>query len=338
MGYFFAFISAVLYYSQASKYEDFISNSNIKQKKIQYLKLHYQEKVNAFYMFEVLFYSTSTTYLSIFFNNLDFNWIVTSLLILPIFTFGFILRFLIYSIGIRFSNILIVNLIGLLYYFAKINTPLIGILQMINHKVGGRNDDEDARDELKSMVETAHEEGSIEASEYRILKNIMKFNDVYVCDVMTPRTVVISFEADRLVEDVIHEVGLRVYSRIPIWEGDSLDKGLIGYVLSKDILHAALNGKQKTKLRDYIRQIHFVPENVELDVALEHFLKNKQHLMVVIDEHGGFDGLISMEDVLETILGVEIMDEADKIEDLRSLATMKRDKRIANYIKKNTVV
>lgn len=211
----------------------------------------------------------------------------------------------------------------------------MNFLQLLAEKIGGRKVDEDTREELDAMVETAHDEGSIETSEYRILKNIIKFKEVFVSDIMTPRTVVISLNADKTIEEVINNNGLKMYSRIPIWEGESLDKGLLGYILSKDILQAALSGKTNLTLREFIRTINYIPENVELDVALDHFLNNKQHLMAVIDEYGGFDGLITMEDVLETILGVEIMDEADRIEDLRSLAIKKRDKRISIFMKNN---
>lgn len=211
----------------------------------------------------------------------------------------------------------------------------MSFLQLLAEKIGGRKVDEDTREELDAMVESAHDEGSIDSSEYRILKNIIKFKEVFVSDVMTPRTVVFSLNADKTIEEVLNNNGLKMYSRIPLWEGESLDKGLIGYILSKDILQAALSGKTNITLREFMRVINFIPENVELDVALDQFLNNKQHLMAVIDEYGGFDGLITMEDVLETILGVEIMDEADRIEDLRSLAIKKRDRRISLFIKNN---
>lgn len=319
-----------MYYSQAAKYEPKIENSESKKDKVQYLKLHYQEKVNAFYMFEVLFYSSATTYLSIFFNKLDYNLALIFIFIFPVFIVGFIFRYFIYSVGIRLSNNLITSLIPLLYIIAKINTPLMEVLHFINKKIGGRGEEENVREELNAILENAHEDGSLENSEYQILSNMMKFHDVHVADIMTPRTVIYSLNANKTVEEVLNSNGLKMYSRIPIWEGDSLDKGLIGYVLTKDILQAALNGKKDKKLREFQRQIYFVPENIELDSALEQFLKNKQQFMMVIDEYGGIDGLLSMEDVMETILGVEIIDEMDKFEDLRTFAIKNRDKRIAN--------
>lgn len=198
----------------------------------------------------------------------------------------------------------------------------------INEKITG-DDSDDSMDELNAIVETAREDGTLEIGEYKILKNIMHFSDVLASDVMTPRTVVFSCLADTRVEDALKINELKMYSRIPLREGPSLDDGVIGYVMSKDIYSAALSGKTDAKIQDFKREIHYIPENAELDDVLDQFLKKRQHLFLVVDEYGGIDGLITMEDVLETILGAEIVDEADKFVDLRALAKQKRDKRIA---------
>ncbi|MGA2296429.1 MAG: CBS domain-containing protein, partial [FCB group bacterium] len=125
-----------------------------------------------------------------------------------------------------------------------------------------------------------------------------------------------------------------MYSRFPVWEGESLDKGVIGYTMSREVYHAALTGKSGQKLRELARDIYFIPENAELDIALDRFIKRRQHLFIVVDEYGGVEGLLTMEDVLETILGVEIVDEADKVVDLREVAKHLRDKRIATMSSK----
>jgi CBS domain containing-hemolysin-like protein len=94
-------------------------------------------------------------------------------------------------------------------------------------------------------------------------------------------------------------------------------------------LYAALKGNSSKKLRDFSREVYIIPENAELDKALDQFLQRKQHIAIVVDEYGGVEGLLTMEDVMETILGVEIVDEADKVVDLRLVAKERRDKRIA---------
>jgi len=102
--------------------------------------------------------------------------------------------------------------------------------------------------------------------------------------------------------------------------------------MSKDVLLAALNDKVGLKLRDLYREVYFIPESAQLDDVLERFLNRRQHLFMVVDEYGGMEGLITMEDVLETILGTEILDEADKVADLRQLAKQRRDSRIAGLV------
>ena len=178
------------------------------------------------------------------------------------------------------------------------------------------------------MVETAKEDGYIDEDEYRLIKNIMHFSEVLVSDVMTPRTVIFSYEADKTIGEVINTPELQTFSRFPIWKGKSLDDEVVGYIVTKEILNAALQNKMGDKLQKYARAIHYIPENATLDDAMEQFIKLRQHIFLVVDEYGGIEGLISMEDLLENILGVEIVDEADRVVDMRELAKQRRDKRV----------
>jgi CBS domain containing-hemolysin-like protein len=217
-----------------------------------------------------------------------------------------------------------------IYLFTIVFKPVTQALKLINKSIVGIPNVEESRDEISELVESAHEEGAIDPGEYRILKNIMHFSEILVSDVMTPRTVIFSCSADLTINDVSTFQELQMYSRFPIWEGESVDDGIIGYVMSKDVLLAALNGKGNLSLREFNREIYFIPENAELDTALERFLNRRQHVFMVVDEYGGIEGLITMEDVLETMLGVEIVDEVDKVVDLRQLAKQRRDSRIAH--------
>jgi CBS domain containing-hemolysin-like protein len=189
------------------------------------------------------------------------------------------------------------------------------------------NEEEEVREDLEALVETAREEGALDAGEDRILTSIMRFSSVEVGDVMTPRTVVFGVHFETPVADAIKMPELQIYSRFPVYADESLDD-VSGYVMTKDVLRAALAGRTTIPLSKLQREVQFIPENVSLDKALEQFLQNKQHLFMVVDEYGGVEGLITMEDVIETMLGVEIVDEADSFEDLRALAKQRRDKRI----------
>jgi CBS domain containing-hemolysin-like protein len=145
---------------------------------------------------------------------------------------------------------------------------------------------------------------------------------------MTPRLVVFSLPSDTPVAEAIKEPELQMYSRFPVYDNESLDS-VSGYVMTKDVLRAALAGRNAVALSKLKRDVDFIPENVSLDQALEQFLQKKQHLFMVVDEYGGVEGLLTMEDVMESVLGVEIVDEADHVVDLRAVAKQRRDARIA---------
>lgn len=183
-------------------------------------------------------------------------------------------------------------------------------------------------EELSAIMEEAVEEGTLHEGEVRIFQNIMRVRDVHVEDVMTPRNVIAGLPAEMLVEQAARLPELQTYSRLPVWEGSNIDN-IIGYVLSRDVLVRALSGDGRIPVRHLVRSVIFIPENVGLDRALEEFLKQRQHMFIVVDEYGGVEGLITLEDVVETILGAEIVDEADRVVDLRQLAQQQRDRRIA---------
>lgn len=218
---------------------------------------------------------------------------------------------------------------------ARFNIPFNGLIEFFNEKVGGIHHDEASRDEISALMDSAHEDGSIETEEYKLLTNIMNFKDIYVSDIMTPRIVVFALEADKTVNEVLAMPEIRNYSRIPIWEGESMDDGIVGYILTKELLFKALNNKKDVTMRQLARRVNFIPENAKIDSALEQLLEKRQQFMMVVDEYGGIDGIITMEDVMETLLGEEIVDEADKVVDLRVLAMQRRDKRIQE---KNTIL
>jgi CBS domain containing-hemolysin-like protein len=200
-----------------------------------------------------------------------------------------------------------------------------------------RDDEEIIREELDEILETAHDEGSLDAEEYKRLKNFVRFNEVYVLDVMTPRTVIFSCPCHLTVEEAIKLPEMRQYSRFPVYEEDSIDS-VVGYVLTKDIFWSLLSGQKDVLLRNLSREVYFIPENIDLDRALQNFLERREHLFVVVDEYGGVEGLLTMEDVMETLLGVEILDEMDKVSNLRHLAAERRDERIASLRAQNAHV
>lgn len=220
---------------------------------------------------------------------------------------------------------------AMLTLMTTIATPLLiirrGILAFTKPRTQ-EEEEEEAREELEALVETAREEGALDPGEYRIMTNIMQLSSIEVTDVMTPRTVVAGLHADITVAEAIKRPELQMFSRMPVYEGADLDT-VSGYVMSKDILRAAVAGRSAVEMGRLKRDIGYIPENITLDHALEQFLQKRQHVFMVVDEHGGVEGIITMEDVLETMLGAEIVDEADHVVDLRALAKQRRDARVA---------
>ncbi|HPU24446.1 MAG TPA: CBS domain-containing protein [Candidatus Kapabacteria bacterium] len=244
--------------------------------------------------------------------------------------------YLFYYFGKKTNLKTFVSYLSVIKFFSFLVFPLYVIKKKLSLSIKGQATiEEESWLEIEDAVESARDEGSLDDGEYRILKNIIKFNEILVSDVMTPRTVVFSCNANNTVEQTVFLPEIRMYSRFPVWEGETIDDGVIGYVVSRDILYAALKGEMNLTLKNFIREVYFIQDNAPLDTALDLFLERKQHLFIVVDEYGGIEGLITMEDVLETILGTEIVDEADKVVDMRQLAKQKRDKRISAFPEAN---
>lgn len=330
---FFSFLAGVI--SSLTK-EEILALKQINDSKaiiIEKIYNHYDEHINEFFLFELIFAGLAlTTFLVFLDRNYDNFSIDIYTAFISIVAYFFV-HHLVNSYGERKSNRYALKFVRLLYLLNFLSRPLLIVLSKITQKVKGTTENEESLNEIVEMVESARDEGALDDDEYRLLKNIMSFSDVLVIDVMTPRTVIFSCSAESTVAEVVNDPGLHTYSRIPVWDGNNLDEKVIGYVLSKDVFKAALNNQTDLKLRSITRDIYIIPETASLNVALEKFLKRRQHIFVVVDEYGGVSGLITMEDVLETILGAEIMDEADKVQDLRKFASEKRDLRIG--IQKN---
>lgn len=297
------------------------------------LRQKLDNNLNPFFLIEIFCYSAAGFFLGIFSNNFrffptlpkEFSIIIA---VLIYFVLIILVRHILKGIGARYAEISADPLKGLIkiYYYAIY--PVFFISSLITRSVIAGNVEDDSRDEIDHLVETAYSENTIDRDEYKILKNAINFSDVMAKEVMTPKTVIFSLNINEKIDDIIKIPELQNYTRIPVWEGKSIDDGVKGYVLTRDIYHAALNHKFEGTLRDFLRDISFVFENESLDNVLEMFLKRRKHMFMVVDEYGGIAGLISMEDVLEYILGEEIVDEVDNIVDMRLHAKSTRDKRI----------
>ena len=160
--------------------------------------------------------------------------------------------------------------------------------------------------------------GQINENEESWVRNVLALDQKHVHEIMTPRTVVFSLPASMRLEEVYADKRFWQFSRIPLYGHDNED--LVGVIERPVITRHLLNGDTKTPLASLMRKIYFVPETQTLDKLLQSMLKVNVHLFAVVDEYGGLSGVVSLEDVLEEVIGREIVDESDTVADMRALA------------------
>jgi CBS domain containing-hemolysin-like protein len=214
------------------------------------------------------------------------------------------------SIATR-NNILIARLVIIpLYWLSILFAPIIFMLNFIP-KLTGKvwKKPQVTEEELLTFVEVVEEEGGIEEDEKELIHNIFEFDDTSASEIMTPRADMFVINADEKLDP--EEVIRSGYTRIPVIEED-IDH-VIGILNVKDLFMHQVTSTAQAEARDVMREPYFVPENKKLDNLLQEFKRRKQHMAVVVDEHGGVSGLITLEDALEEIVG-EIIDETDKFE------------------------
>ncbi|WP_346837783.1 CNNM domain-containing protein [Microbulbifer sp. SAOS-129_SWC] len=177
-----------------------------------------------------------------------------------------------------------------------------------------------SREEFAVMAELGAAEGQLERRESNILRNLFfTLRDHSVREVMTPRTVVYSLSREATVQQAYEDVERSRFTRIPIYERDDPDC-VVGFVLKGELLLAYARGRGADKLVDYRRDLLVLPETATIYQAFQKMLARRMQISAVVDEYGGLEGLVTLEDLLETLLGEEIVDEADKTPDRQALA------------------
>ena len=210
-----------------------------------------------------------------------------------------------------------VNLIGFQKFIYVITLPLVWVCKGIANallKLMGKNTDVDdsyfSEDKVMSMLDRGQESGEIKEEGRKMIDSIFEFDDLLAYEIMTPRTDVFMFDADDDRQEYFDELMELTHSRIPVYEGDP--DNIIGILHIKDYLYTATkNGFDNVDIRSLLRPAYFVPETKNIDSLFKELQKEKQHLAVLIDEYGGFSGIVSVEDIIEQIVG-DIDDEFDE--------------------------
>ena len=199
-------------------------------------------------------------------------------------------------------------------------TGLLWILQLFTKLVGGKGHHGSvlSREDFTAMTDIAHEEGVFEKSESTIIKNLLRFDEVLVKDVMTPRAVMKIASGKKTISEFFQENPKMRFSRIPIFS-EKIDH-IDGFVLKDNILEEMVNENGDTPLSEIKREILITKRNTPIPKLFDILIKKREHIALVVDEYGSVSGLVTMEDVIETLLGLEIMDESDSVADLQELA------------------
>lgn len=203
-----------------------------------------------------------------------------------------------------------------LQILAKIMTPVVWFIELFSK--GHHSEAAFSREELKVMAEVGMRQGKLHEDESRILENLLTLGEISVKEVMTPRVVVFALPEETTVQVYLDRHNSSPFSRIPLYSENRDD--IKGFVLKHDILLAAARDQFDVTLKELVREIAAIPQITKLTDAFQHLVANRHHVAIVLDEYGGMAGLVTMEDVVETLLGLEIVDEADTREDMQEFA------------------
>ncbi len=247
------------------------------------------------------------------------------------FTMGFTVLILIVgeilpkTFGVVYANqlsiILAYPLKGLIYIF----TPFIIFSSLITGLITkNKGTPEATDDDIRIMAKMSAEAGGIEDFEEKVITNILALDKKYIHEIMTPRTMVFSLPADMTIQEALKQERLSQFTRIPLYKSNNED--IVGLITQKELskyLRKTFLGEEidlNTPLENLMTPIAFIPESQTIDKALLSFLESRQHLAAVFDEYGGLAGVTTLEDVIEEMLGREIVDESDVVADLRESA------------------
>ncbi len=220
-----------------------------------------------------------------------------------------------------------------LHILTRMMTPALVVSRLLTRFLTRGQSISYSRGELSATISDAAKDGVISSATSRIFDNMLQFDQIRVEDVMTPRTVAFMLPAAATVGEFLANREAEAFSRVPLYGEDQDD--VVGYVLQREVLKAKVSGSDTSlSLARLMRPIPFVPEVATVGSAMRQVLERREPIAIAIDEHGGVSGLVTLEDLTETILGVEIVDESDRIVDQRQAASTLRDQRTERMLRR----
>lgn len=202
-----------------------------------------------------------------------------------------------------------------------ITYPLVILAEGLTRFLGKAKSQSVSRDEVSAMVKVGADEGVFEKEENKMIQHLIKLSAVTAHEIMTPSVVVAEANENITVKDFYAREEYNTYSRIPVYKDD--EEYVTGYVLRQTILEKLAEDKFSTTLKEIVRPVLTFQEETSVSNILDLMLTKKEHISIIIDEYGCMRGIVTMEDVIETMLGFEIMDERDTVSDMQDLARKK---------------
>jgi len=249
--------------------------------------------------------------------------------------FAMVMVSVVLTFSILFFSEIIPKTIGAIYWkslapmagriiqvFIVLTYPILIVTTFVTNKISKGNELTTTKDELLESMLLSEDEGVIDEAESDFIENVLKVDEKEIQEILTPRSVVFSLDGKMTIREVLEtEPDIFKFSRIPVCNGSIED--VTGIVLTKKIFKQSLvdDTVSIASIQDHMHSIH---ESLSVIKAIDMFIKKKQHMFLVIDSHEQTEGILTLEDCVETLLGIEIMDESDTIEDMRDLVTINK--------------
>ncbi len=204
-------------------------------------------------------------------------------------------------------------------FFIWVTLPIIVITMFVTNRISKNKESSHSLSKAELLESTllSEDDGLIDEQESDVIENVLHLDEIKIQEILTPRTVVYALKEDATIKEVIAQEDLFQFSRIPVYK-DSIDN-ITGIVLTKKIFFQMTKDDSLT-LREIKKESFAINENIPVSKALDLFIKKKEHMFIVVDSYDQTEGIITLEDCMETLLGVEIMDESDAVEDMRAYA------------------
>ena len=186
-----------------------------------------------------------------------------------------------------------------------------------------------SREEIAALASIGTDEDVFTEKQHKIIQNLLRLKNVIVTEIMTPRVVVAVADENLSLVEFLKNKDYLKFSRIPVYSGD--DENITGYVFRQTVFEKLAEDQHELKLKDIKRNIVIAPHSTVLYAIWEKLLEKKEHIALVVDEYGGLDGIVTMEDIIETLLGLEIIDEKDTITDMQKYARDRWKEKQAKY-------